>query len=130
VSGALGPPPPFYSGEPRELPKWVKLHKGRWPAFAYEGRVWEIVNSGSHNNTPERNHICWCNLNEPDGKCRCSTRLSMWVEYVRAVPIGEQVVHLPDAPCGLREFAADLREVLHQGRVFTPDVLAHVIRVA
>jgi hypothetical protein len=120
--------PPMYSGQERTLPSWAKEHGA---LFAWDGVVWKVVSHGSHNNTPERAHLCWCNIratSEP-WKCSCPPRLSMFVEYVQALPVAEEAARLPEAPTSVNDVASALSVIMCQGRRFYPDVLACVMRV-
>jgi len=129
--GPLGPPPELYTGELRKVPDWARK---RGALFAYEGVVWRVESVSSHNNTPERGHTCWCNLNAPrdaegNWTCRCPPRLSMWVECVTALPVGEESAALPPTPCAVSELAESVDAYLYRVRHFTPDVMEKVMRV-
>jgi hypothetical protein len=131
--GPLGPVPELYTQALRTVPSWTR-EKGA--LFAWEKIVWRVESIGSHNNTPERGHICWCNLKAPrdpetgEWSCVCPPRLSMWVEYANALPANQSPgAPLPKAPCTTCDVAESISRYLHSVRRFTPDVLAKVIRI-
>jgi len=104
--GRLGPSPEYYGGNELELPEWAKTWSEKRVLFTYEENVWFIVLAGSHNNTPTRR---------------------TFVNYVRAVPFNEPSEKLAEEGSALADFAASLKRVQSQGRVFTPDVLKNCV---
>jgi len=104
--GRLSPRPEYYDRKELELPAWAEKWTEQRVLFTYEGVVWKIVLSGSHNNTPKRLEF---------------------VHYVRAVPFDEPTEKLATEGSSITDFASSLKRVQNQGRVFTPDVLKDCI---
>jgi hypothetical protein len=119
--GSLAPYPDYYDSDERILPAWAKAWMKREVLFEYNDTIWKIVSGGTHNNTPERTHKC-------DGPpCHPHPRRDMFVEYVRAVPYGQDVKTLVSAPCSHVDLADSLKQVQSKGRCFTPNMLSRAV---
>jgi hypothetical protein len=133
MRGPFGPMPELYTGELRKVPDWART---AGTIFAHGGRLWRVESVNCHNNTPERGHICWCNLKAPrdpetgSWTCQCPPRLDTWVEYVNALAVGQEATALPPTPCTVHELAESISSYLYQVRRFTPDLLERAFRVA